>query len=67
MKVRISKFNVAMELKNSGIKFEVRDNDDNFRGSLYLSRASIVWCEGRKKRENGVKVTWDEFIDWMNG
>lgn len=66
MKVSIKSFDVAMEVKNKGIELDVYDNDDTFRGDLIVTKTGLIWCEGRKRRENGVKVSWNEFIGWMN-
>ena len=64
MKVSIKSFDVHMEVKNSGIEFEVYGNDGH-RGDCILTKTGLIWCEGRKRRENGVKVSWEEFIEWM--
>jgi hypothetical protein len=66
MKVAIKDFDVQMEVKNNGIEFEVYDNDGTFRGDCYLTKTGLIWCEGKTSRQNGVKVTWAEFIEWMN-
>ena len=66
MKVSIKTFDVEMDVKTNGIEFEVPDNDDNFRGDCYLTRTGMIWCEGRVRRENGVRITWDQFMAWMN-
>ncbi len=66
MKVSIKTFDVEMDVKTNGIEFEVYDNDGTFRGDCFLTKTGLIWCEGRTRRENGVKVTWDEFITWMN-
>jgi hypothetical protein len=34
----IKEFNVAMEVKNNGIEFEVYDNDGTFRGDCYSQK-----------------------------
>ncbi len=57
---------VEMEVKNKGIEFQVRDNDGTLRGDCYLTKTGLVWCEGQTQKDNGVKVSWNEFIDWMN-
>ena len=68
MKVTIKSFDVGMEVKTSGIEFEVRSPDGrNHRGDVYLTKRGLVWCQGRTPREGGVSITWNEFIDWMNG
>ena len=66
MKVRIKDMTVEMDVKTKGIEFEVRDNDGTFRGDCYLTSTGIVWCEGKTSKKNGVKVDWNDFIDWMN-
>ena len=66
MKVKIKRFSVDMEVKNNGIEFQVNDNKGNLRGDCYVTRTGLIWCEGRIKKENGVSVSWDDFIAWMN-
>ena len=65
MKVKIKKFNVEMEVKNAGIELEIRDNNDNFLGDCYLTKASLIWCQGRTKKRNGKRVSWEKFIKIM--
>jgi hypothetical protein len=63
MKVHIKSFDVDMEVKNKGIEFEVRSPDDSKQlGDLILTKSGLTWCEGRTKPENGIKLTWDKFI-----
>ena len=66
MKVSIKSFEVAMDVKNNGIEFEVYDNDDTFRGDCYLTKTGLIWCDGKTRRANGVNIAWDEFIALMN-
>jgi hypothetical protein len=67
MKVWIKNFDVEMELKNNGVEFEVYSADGStHRGDLILTRAAVIWCPGKTKRENGKKLSWDKFIDLMN-
>ena len=66
MKVSIKDFGVDMEVKNRGIEFEVHDNNGNFKGDCYVTKSGLIWCEGRTQKRNGVKVSWDQFIAWMN-
>jgi hypothetical protein len=66
MRVAIKSFEVEMDVKTNGIEFEVYDNDDNFLGDCFLTKTGLTWCEGKTRRKNGVKVSWREFIDWMN-
>ena len=65
MKVKIKDFKVDMEIKNSGIEFQVRDNDGALRGDCYLTKTGLVWCKGQTTRKNGTTVTWDDFIKWI--
>jgi len=66
MKVSIKKFDVKMGLKDNGITLAVKDAKDAHRGNLVVTNSGLVWCEGDKKPESGVKVSWDDFIEWMN-
>ena len=66
MKVAIKTFEVDMDVKTNGIEFQVYENDGTFRGDCILTKTGLIWCEGKKRRENGARVSWDEFIKWMN-
>jgi hypothetical protein len=66
MKVSIKQFDVEMDVKNSGIEFAVYE-DDKQLGDLILSKAKLIWCDGRTRRENGVSIKWADFIEWANG
>ena len=65
MQVSIKRFGVDMNVKNTGIEFGVYDNAGNFKGDCYVTKSGLIWCEGRTRKENGVRVSWDDFIDWM--
>lgn len=66
MNVRIKSFDVNMEVKKSGIEFEVRTPDGKEQlGDCYLTMTGLIWCQGRKKKGNGVKVGWNDFIAIM--
>ncbi|WP_127091682.1 hypothetical protein [Aquabacter cavernae] len=65
MKVVIKDFHVELEVKNKGIEFQVNDNDGQLLGDVYLTRTGLIWAKGKSKRENGVAVTWEQFIEWM--
>lgn len=66
MDVSIKSFDVAMSVKNKGVEFQVYGNDGVFRGDMIVTKSGVIWCEGKTRRENGVKVNWEEFIEWMN-
>lgn len=66
MKVKIKKFDVEMEVRNSGIELEVRSPDGLSQlGDVVITKTSIIWCKGRTSRQGGIKITWDEFIAFM--
>lgn len=65
MKVNIKKFAVDMEVKNAGVEFQVDDNAGNQLGDLYVTKTGLIWCRGRTRKENGVNVSWADFIAWM--
>ena len=66
MKVYIKKFQVDMEVKSSGIEFEIRspDNKDQ-KGDCYITKTALVWCRGRIEKKNGIKISWEDFMEIM--
>lgn len=59
MKVYIKNFDVG----SKGIEFEVRSKDDKKQvGDFYLTMTALIWCQGKTAKENGIKVSWEEFI-----
>jgi len=67
MKVSIKDLSVAMDVKNNGVEFTVYSNDDKFLGDLYVTKSGLIWCQGKTSRDRGVRVNWEEFMEWMNG
>lgn len=65
MKVTIKDLSVNMELKNNGMELAVYDNKENFLGDLVITKSGLTWCKGKQKQENGKKVAWNKFIEWM--
>jgi hypothetical protein len=65
VKVTIKDLQATIELKNNGMELEVRDPQGNHRGDLVITKTQLVWCKGKTNRANGVAVTWNDFIDWM--
>ncbi len=62
MQVWIKSLEVEMQVKQRGIELEVRGKDGKDQvGDCYATMTGIVWCKGKIKRENGVKITWEEF------
>ncbi len=67
MNVKIKKFEIDMDVKTKGIEFEVRTPDGKTqRGDCYLTMTGLIWCSGKTSKKNGIKVTWDEFIDLLS-
>ncbi len=65
MKVNIKKFDVQMDVKQNGLEFEVRDNQDNHLGDLVLTKTRLIWCHGRTHRKSGKTISWEKFIRMM--
>lgn len=65
MKVGIKDLAVSMEVKNSGVEFEVYDNNDKFLGDLVVSKSKLVWCRGKTAVANGHPINWTDFIAYM--
>jgi hypothetical protein len=63
MKVSIKDFDVAMEVKNNGVEFEIYDNSNVHLGDLFITKAKVIWCKGKTKRANGVNVPWPKLIE----
>lgn len=66
MKVNIKDFNVDMQVKSSGIEFEVRTPDDSEQlGDCFVTMTGLTWCGGKKTKKNGIKISWHDFIAIM--
>ena len=66
MKVRIKQFDVGMEVKSSGIEFEVRTPDDtNQIGDCYLTMTGLVWCKWKTSKKKSIKISWGDFAEIM--
>ena len=65
MKVAIKDFGLDLDIKNRGIEVSVADNDGGHKGDLYVTKTGLIWCTGRTARENGKKISWDDFINDM--
>jgi hypothetical protein len=63
MPVTIKDLAVNMEVKNKGVEFEIRDNNNKHLGDLVVAKAGLTWCKGRTLPANGVKINWKKFID----
>lgn len=67
MKVGVKQFNVEMELKTKGMELEVRSNDGTFLGDFVVTKKGVIWCKGKERREAGVNLDWEKFIELMEG
>lgn len=67
MKVGIKTLDVAMEVKNNGVEFEVYTTKGDFLGDMFVVKSGLIWCKGKTKKENGKKVSWQKFIKLMEG
>ncbi len=57
-----------MDVGSKGIEFEVREpSDDKHLGDIFIAKGGITWCQGRTRKENGKTVSWNTFIQWMEG
>ncbi|MDF1687786.1 MAG: hypothetical protein P1U50_13425 [Parvibaculaceae bacterium] len=65
MKVSIKSFDVEMEVKNKGIELAVRSPDGKQLGDLVITKSKLVWCKGKTKTDNGIPISWDKFIKYM--
>ncbi|WP_454917413.1 hypothetical protein [Xanthobacter sediminis] len=66
MKVQVKKFNVNQEIKNSGMQLDIYSPDGEERlGDLTITKTKLIWCAGKIHKKNGVEVTWNDFIEWM--
>jgi hypothetical protein len=65
MKVSVKDFAVTMELKNKGIELDVYDNEGKHLGDLVITKTRLIWCKGKTQPDNGIPITWNDFIDYM--
>lgn len=66
MNISIKKMAVEMEVKNTGIEFEIRTPQDDFLGDLIINKKGLIWCEGKKSRQNGKQKDWEEILKFFN-
>ncbi len=66
MNVKIKSFGVDVDVKQKGIEFEVRTPDGSKQlGDCYITMTGLTWCPGRKDKENGTMITWQQFMDLL--
>jgi len=63
MQVKIKDFSINMDVKASGIEFEVRTPDGATQhGDCILTMTGLVWCKGKTTKANGIKISWQELM-----
>ncbi len=67
MNVNIKDLSVSMDIKNKGVELEIKDTDGKHLGDLVVTKSKLIWCKGRRNRENGESISWKIFIDYMEG
>ena len=67
MIVKIKQFNIEMELKNKGMELEIRNTKGDFLGDMIINKTGIIWCKGKRGKDNGVQKNWEEIIALWNG
>ena len=65
MDVSIKSFDVDMAVKNKGIELEIHEPGGKMLGDLIVTKTHLIWCPGKTNRNNGHKVTWTDFINWV--
>jgi hypothetical protein len=65
MQIKTQPFKEAIEIKNSGIAFDVYGSGAKRIGDLAVTKNGLVWNNGNAQRAKGVTVKWDDFIAWM--
>ena len=64
MQIKTQPFKEAIEIKSSGIAFDVYNNGAKRIGDLAVTKNGLVWSNGSAQRK-AVTVKWDDFITWM--
>jgi hypothetical protein len=65
MQIKTQPIKEAIEIKSSGIAFDVYNNGAKRIGDLAITKNGLVWNNGSAQRTKGVTVKWDQFITWM--
>jgi len=67
MDVSIKSFDVAMDVKNKGIELEIHEPNNGAKlGNLVVTKANLIWCQGKTQPVNGKKIKWTDFIELVN-
>jgi hypothetical protein len=64
MEVRVKALEIELQVKQKGIEMEVRSKGGKeWLGNFYATLTGLVWCKGKTKKETGVWVTWEDFME----
>jgi len=64
MKVTIKDLAVkSMDIGSKGVEIDV--SNGGHIGDLYVTMTKLIWCKGKTAKENGVVISWDDFIAVM--
>jgi len=66
MNVQLKRFHNEIEVKNNGVEFGIWDTSGKHLGDIYVRRAGLVWCEGKKSPKGGKPISWKKFVAWAN-
>jgi hypothetical protein len=67
VKVSIKDLAVTMEIKNKGMELDVYSADGRHHlGDLIVTKASLIWCKGKTTAARGKKISWNDFISYMD-
>jgi hypothetical protein len=64
MQIKTQPIKEAIELKSSGIAFDVYNNGAKRIGDLAITKNGLIWSNGTPATK-GMTVKWDDFISWM--
>ena len=65
MQIKTQPFKEPIEIKNSGIAFDVYGSGAKRIGDLAVTKDGLIWNKSTAQRAKGVTVKWDDFITWM--
>ncbi len=65
MKVAIKDIGVELSLKTKPMEIEVQDKEGKTKGTLSVNKAHVMWRKARHAQKNSIKVTWEDFIKYM--
>lgn len=65
MQIKTQPIKEAIEIRDSGIAFDVYNNGAKRIGDLAVTKNGLVWNKVNAQRTKGVTVKWDDFITWM--